>query len=332
MLAFLTAFGLPGAGSGPGHWRRLAWPAPGLVLVCIMLTAGSVAVIWVAMNLILAKEPIGAWILILPGVAAAITVPVGRMASPGTPEPQAVGPALIPVDQRGTHDRSQIALLPRESRETGHPPRLVNHGCLSELGNGLPTVALDGGFWRSALATLAAQETEQGGVALISRYQGALMIIGAVFPAQVGASSTYCEFSTADVDRVRQALDHVADDIGIGPGEVSITWVHTHPRLGVFLSGTDRDTSRRWRGLDPSFTPIVIDASRGTLSEQIGVFDTDERAMSPIGLVEGLVTDDMAPRLGEAILSTYHADGQPEPLVLLSGFREVIRPEQETRN
>ena len=48
--------------------------------------------------------------------------------------------------------------------------------------------------------------------------------------------------------------------------------------------------------------------------------------MSPVGLVEGLVTDNMTPRLGEAILSTYRADGQPEPLVFLSGFREVMRP------
>ena len=234
VLAFVTALDRPGAGPDPGHRRPLAWPGPGLVLVCILLAAGSVAVIWVAMNLILAKEPIGAWILTVPGVAAAIAVPAGRIAWPGRPEPQAAGPAQAAVDQLGAHDGSQIALLPRETPETGHRPRLVNHGCLSELGNGLPTVALDAGFWRSALGALAGQETEQGGVALISRYQGALLIIGAVFPAQVGASSTHCEFSTADVDRVRQALDRVADDIGVGPGAgVHHLGAYSSPAPGV---------------------------------------------------------------------------------------------------
>jgi hypothetical protein len=144
-------------------------------------------------------------------------------------------------------------------------------------------------------------------------------VLGAVFPVQMQASTVRCEFSTAEVDRVRRALDEVAEELGIGAGDVTLTWVHTHPALSVFLSGTDRDTAAHWKTLDPQFTPIVIDASRRDLADQIGVFDANGRQLGPMAVVDGLVDESVAEQLNTAVLQTYRAEGQPVPLVLLAG-------------
>jgi hypothetical protein len=330
------------------HRRQAAEPGLAVTATLLLLVAGSVAVIWLAVNLTLAKQPAGAWILTLPAVAAAIAGPASGVrvrplrpadTSPGPAGPATVlvepgagasqllveplpGPGDTPSPPTGSHDDLGIGVLPPPGPEIASRDGLLNHALLAEHEGSLPAVALDAGFWRAATSTLNERGTEQGGVALISRHNGALLVIGAVFPAQVGASYAHCEFSTTDIERVRLALDRVADEIGIGPGDLSITWVHTHPNLGVFLSGTDKKTSRNWRALDPDFTPIVIDISRPTLTEQIGVFDGNEREITPMRVVEGLVLDPMASRLGRAIVGTYHADGQPPPLVLLSGFHE----------
>jgi hypothetical protein len=66
-----------------------------------------------------------------------------------------------------------------------------------------------------------------------------------------------------------------------------------------------------------SFTPIVVDASQRRLDKQLGVFGTDGRPMLPLQQVQGLVDPTVAERVRHAIVRTYQADGQPEPLVLL---------------
>jgi hypothetical protein len=144
-----------------------------------------------------------------------------------------------------------------------------------------------------------------------------VLVFGAVFPAQRLANAVACEFPSAEVDRVRHAINAVAPSIGVRPDIIAVTWVHTHPRLGVFLSGTDHATSQRWRALDPRFTPIVIDISQAALPEAIGVFDGDGRKILPINTIAGLVDRGALARLRAALDGAYAAGGSESPTILL---------------
>jgi hypothetical protein len=197
-------------------------------------------------------------------------------------------------------------------------PPLLRPDWVVRFGSALPPVALDAGFWQAAVRGLNPRSAEQGGVALLARSHGVILLLAAVFPSQVRASTVHCEFSTADIDRVRRALDGVADEIDIADGGVKVTWVHTHPRLGVFLSGTDLETSRIWREFDPDFTPIVIDISKGNLEDQIGFFYPNGEKIQPMK-VDGLISSAAAHRVRQEILRAYEQDGQAPPLVLISG-------------
>jgi hypothetical protein len=184
-------------------------------------------------------------------------------------------------------------------------------------------VALDELFWKRATDLLSGETLERGGVALTLRLERTMVLFGMVFPAQSHASQVRCEFPVVEVHRMRAALDSVADALA---ERVTLTWVHTHPRLGVFLSGTDVRTAADWRQLDPGFTPIVIDAHQSALTRRIGVFDGSGQPIAPLGLVRGLIQPGSAQILERAVQETYRADGQPPPTVILSGPRRADGP------
>ncbi|GAA4735635.1 hypothetical protein [Phytohabitans rumicis] len=274
------------------------------VVAVLLLAAGSFAVIWVAVSLTLADEAAGAWTLAAPASAAPIAVltaasgrrPRKRAARPDGATPQ-----------------------PPPDEEDARPRGLLGRDWAAGFAERQLSVALDDGFWQAAMDELALDEKERGGVALLVRRDDALLVLGAVFPPQVSATSVRCEFSTVDVDRMRRAMDTIADDLGIRPGEVIVTWVHTHPGLSVFLSGTDVATADDWRQLDPDFTPIVIDPHKSHLRQQIAVFDAGGEPIRPMGVVKGLVDEAAMARLARAVRGTYRADGLAAPMVLFAG-------------
>ncbi|MCU7728846.1 hypothetical protein ODJ79_34475 [Actinoplanes sp. KI2] len=251
---------------------------------------GTFLLITVAMSLTLARQPIGTWLLL---------------------PPLAAGPMLAVSVHRGPRRRWRWVTPAR----SGAP--LLRPGWEHRLGRTELAVALDEGFWREARRHLDPRAYEQGGVALLVRTHRTVLVFGAVFPAQRLANAVACEFPSAEVDRVRQAIDAVGPSIGIRPGTIAITWVHTHPRLGVFLSGTDHATSQKWRALDPGFTPIVIDISRTALPEAIGVFNGDGRKILPMNTTPGLVDRGALARLRAALNGAYAAGGAQPPMILL---------------
>jgi hypothetical protein len=179
-------------------------------------------------------------------------------------------------------------------------------------------VVVDTGFWQLMKDKLGARLAEVGGVAVMERSGETAVIIGAVFPEQVTATGVHCEFPVAEVSRVRDAIEKV-----LGPGapgndtSLVITWVHTHPGMGVFLSGTDRATSATWRTLDPKFTPIVIDP----LFKKVGVFGVDNRPIGPLDFVGGLVHAATADRLRAELASVYRDAGMRRAMVLIPGVQ-----------
>jgi hypothetical protein len=81
--------------------------------------------------------------------------------------------------------------------------------------------------------------------------------------------------------------------------------VHTHPGLGLFLSGIDVTTAATWRAFDPEFTPIVIDPLAQGVSGQIGVFDGANRKIKSVKLVSGLIDVQAARELADGLVGAY---------------------------
>ncbi len=50
----------------------------------------------------------------------------------------------------------------------------------------------------------------------------------------------------------------------IEAGEYIVGWIHTHPGLGLFLSGTDINTQKRYQSWDPRAIAIVVDPTKIT--------------------------------------------------------------------
>ncbi|HUN36911.1 MAG TPA: hypothetical protein VMU95_33350, partial [Trebonia sp.] len=212
-----------------------------------------------------------------------------------------VPPARVP---------SPEVLAPPEVVRTPRPaaptyPRLLAADWEERLGARPPRVAVDEGMWQAVLAALGRRRAEVGGVALTVRVPGTLIVLGLVLPQQVHASGVFCEFRSEEVIRVRDVIDSVTDILDLDPRDVKITWVHTHPGMGPFLSGTDQATTSTWRALDPDFTPIVLDPLAQRLSKQIGVFDTDNRKIDALRVVEGLADRDAVGLLKNELIDAY---------------------------
>jgi hypothetical protein len=352
-----------------------------VIVAGLVLAAGSVAVIWTAINLTIAQDPAGAWALAVPAAAAPIaflvsvlTGPVGGgpaesveatveappvplerkepqvpepeakavEAEPASAEPETAEPQAEPAEAetktepepepaKPEPETAEPQAEPAEAETKTEPEKqaipervtAVSTGLLSadwqqRMDSGVKVV-LDSAFWRKTMKTLAEQSTELGGLALTVRAPDALLIIGIVFPKQISANTIRCVFPTVELDRVRRAIDAIAEEVGIAPGDITITWVHTHPGMGVWLSGIDQDTTRSFRALDPDFTPIVIDPHESSLKNQIGVFDSASEKIGPLDLVEGLVNRSASARLARSLSKTYRDDGLAPPIILLPG-------------
>lgn len=183
------------------------------------------------------------------------------------------------------------------------------------------TALMDPGLWDRLRAHLRKQRGETGGLLLGYRVDDLPRFAAAVLPEQLMSSSVRCEFSATEIYRMRNALDDLADTVDADVDSLSIfSWVHTHPGLGVFLSGTDRSTLAEWAAVDPSLHVVVIDAFKDSLKDQIGVFDCDGRPV-PVSLEAVDVPTELLDGLAQAVGSAYADSGLPSPhLVIGDGF------------
>lgn len=418
-IAFAAALVVaPLAVSWPSAARRASRPAPRVLawLAAALLALASVAVIWVAVNLTIAGDTAGAWMLTVCAGGAPVAVLLTRLAPPPGAEtairPLAVPvqePALdIPANGAGTDvapppeaaevtapeapEATEVAAAEVAAAGTAAPvdapgdavlrddavldvmpsdvtgldgasadssaalaldyqatdpalvsddSTLVSDEAVTEietfftdtavrdypllagdwvdlLGQRPPRVAVDKGMWDAVLDRLGRRELEVGGVALTVRVPGTLIVLGLVLPKQVQVSGVFCEFRAEEVSRVRDVIDGMADIIDLDSSQVKITWVHTHPGMGPFLSNTDRTTTATWRGFDPEFTPIVLDPLAQRIDQQIGVFDTDNRQIRSLRVIEGLADEYAIGRLKDKLIDAYRdARGT---MVLFGGY------------
>jgi hypothetical protein len=94
-------------------------------------------------------------------------------------------------------------------------------------------------------------------------------------------------------------------------------WIHTHPHLGVFLSGTDRNTIKQWAGVDRNMRAVVVDLYADGFARQVGVFDGDRRPVS-VATSDVRLPGDLCEDFGRAVRRAYERRKRPAPELLLA--------------
>ena len=99
--------------------------------------------------------------------------------------------------------------------------------------------------------------------------QGRNVCVAGFFPEQTEATPGYCEFDGSWMAVCADAMWHANEHGSEGDSDVPkiriIGWIHTHPDLGIFLSGTDQATYRANMRSSPDgrFLAVVVDPLRG---------------------------------------------------------------------
>ena len=107
-------------------------------------------------------------------------------------------------------------------------------------------------------------------------HEGNNVVVCGFFPKQTEASSGYCEFDGGALSMAMSACEIANSRCG-GPHTPDIQiigWIHTHPDIGIFLSGIDVDTFSNLRAnrLDRRIVAVVVDPLR----DEHGVFVSEK--------------------------------------------------------
>ncbi|CAL9638505.1 Mov34/MPN/PAD-1 family protein [Streptomyces sp. enrichment culture] len=120
-------------------------------------------------------------------------------------------------------------------------------------------ITLDRDWGVTLLDYFARFPTERGGVLVGKRSAGHVGITAAIFPPQQESTPTRCSFDTSVIEGVNDTLKAVRPT-RLGEYAVAVLgWVHSHPRMGVFLSAQDQHTLTTWTDLDESAVALVAD-------------------------------------------------------------------------
>jgi hypothetical protein len=120
------------------------------------------------------------------------------------------------------------------------------------------TVVIHPDWTWTALHLVRRYGTERGGVLLGRHAPGEVHVLGAVFPHQRRSTASACAFGVDALEIVTDVLGSVRGRLRDHPLAV-VGWIHSHPRIGVFVSEQDRRTLRGWTDLDRSALAMVVD-------------------------------------------------------------------------
>ena len=140
-----------------------------------------------------------------------------------------------------------------------------------------PAIVPESLIRQAAAFTAPRGRLEMGGL-LIGHVdeQGNNVAVTGLFPEQLKESSGYCEFdgmwtalAAAACDQANQIGDESVPKVRV------IGWIHTHPDIGIFLSGIDVTTFRSLRNATPDrrLMAVVVDPLR----DENGVFLTENQ-------------------------------------------------------
>lgn len=101
-------------------------------------------------------------------------------------------------------------------------------------------------------------KNEWGGLLIGIQNDGELYCVAAVIPPQKNQSRVFCEFNRELFPVIYNCFEKIEEQFGSKELEI-IAWIHTHPDLGVFFSGTDQDTINYLVKLNPALFAMVVD-------------------------------------------------------------------------
>ena len=132
-------------------------------------------------------------------------------------------------------------------------------------------------------------------------HEGNNVVICGFFPRQDQASSGYCEFHGSFSAIAAAACDYANEKAGGAhtPNLRVIGWIHTHPDIGIFLSGIDVNTFRslRTHSFEQRCVAVVVDPLR----QEHGVFTSEKNAQNKHA---GIANDKI--KLSEDLQARYH--------------------------
>ena len=159
------------------------------------------------------------------------------------------------------------------------PQRIPGGGRFSKRREDHPALVPQAIIDQTTVFTQPRGRLEMGGL-LIGHidHEGNNVVVCGFFPKQTEASPGYCEFDGGALAMAMDACDIANSRCG-GPHTPDIQiigWIHTHPDIGIFLSGIDIDTfgSLRANRPDGRIVAVVVDPLR----EEHGVFVTEKAA------------------------------------------------------
>src|SRR5262249_22099327 len=118
--------------------------------------------------------------------------------------------------------------------------------------------------------------SERGGLLLGRRDGSKIRVTAVILPPQRSHGGDHCVFDTRAIEMIRNAASVLTNDRLKRNIKTIRGWVHTHPRLGLFLSHTDIATFATWRQLDQEAIAVVIDPYLGpTHRDRIAFWRTD---------------------------------------------------------
>ena len=160
-----------------------------------------------------------------------------------------------------------------------------------------PAICPDHIIEQAAAFTAPRGRLEMGGV-LIGHVDenGANVTVTGFFPEQIEETPGYCMFDGKWMAIAAAACDYANSTVeSKGPPIRVIGWIHTHPDIGIFLSGIDVKTFHELRNQCPErrFVAVVVDPLRN----EHGVFNTERQPNRPHHSVPSIeMSDELAQR------------------------------------
>jgi hypothetical protein len=115
---------------------------------------------------------------------------------------------------------------------------------------------------------------EWGGVCVGYQEGETFHVRGIVLPPQKIQSGAYCEFRKEIFPLVTKQIIRLTSDHKELFHFRSGAWIHTHPGLGVFFSGTDFNSFKYLTQLSPEFLAIVVDPLQNQIIGYNGILET----------------------------------------------------------
>jgi proteasome lid subunit RPN8/RPN11 len=101
--------------------------------------------------------------------------------------------------------------------------------------------------------------TERFGLGLGIKRKRANIILATIWPKQESNSPVFTSIRIEDLGLIFPFIQDIKDKHSVRDPFGIVAWVHTHPHLGLFLSGTDVETIQNWSLVIQDVIAVVFD-------------------------------------------------------------------------